>query len=560
MTEAGLFAVNQDTREVAGLLVPYGVLSKPNLTGNQPLRFKDGGVQLPRDPAIVQLKLEHNVFEPIGQATQLRHVAGEGVHAVFRIANTDEGDAWLADHTGAASLSPEVKGIVRHAGDWATANLTGAGAVAEGAFAGAGLFSVAVADDERQANPDEEEDDEDDLDEDDQDDDDEGVPAPAEPDVAPATPDTNPAAPEEGQDDMADAVAPTTMLAGRRVQDRRTTQPAAPALTKAGFFAAVNHARRTGDRAQLQPYLEVVADAGLFALANITYDGAGGLTTQAGMPAEWLGQLWQGKTFTRRIVPLLTPKPLTSLSMTGWVWTVKPAMGAWAGNKTPIPSNTPTVGPKAFNATRFAGGHDLAREYYDFNVTDVIDSYADAMVDSYAQLSDAYALVQLQGGATPYTPDVANTVNKGLLDIVDGALAVVAAGGTPSWSVVAPDVFKGILATPHEDALDYFNATVGLEDGTIGGGANFAVIPDARLVAGSIIVGDKAGATAWELPGVPIRVSAPDLVLGGIDNAFFGYIGVGVTTPAVVVKNSATALQEGVEEGVLLAAEKSRGK
>jgi hypothetical protein len=242
--------------------------------------------------------------------------------------------------------------------------------------------------------------------------------------------------------------------------------------------------------------------------------------------------------------------------MTGWVWGVKPAMAAWAGNKTAVPSNAPTVVPKPFTATRFAGGHDLAREYYDFNVTDVIDSYGDAMVESYAKLSDGYALTQVVAGATPYTPDAGNTVNTGLLDIVDGALAVIAAGGTPTWSIVAPDIYKSILATPHEDALDYLSASIGLESGTVSSG--FPIVPDARLTAGSIIVGDRAGATCWELPGVPIRVSAPDLVLGGVDNAFFGYIGVGITTPAVVVKNTGTALLEGVEEDLLVAAEKSR--
>jgi hypothetical protein len=232
-------------------------------------------------------------------------------------------------------------------------------------------------------------------------------------------------------------------------------------------------------------------------------------------------------------------------------------MGPWAGNKAAVPSNTPTVTPKQFTATRFAGGHDLAREYYDFNVTDVIDSYSDAMVDSYAMLSDQYALTQLTAGATVYTPDPLNTVNKGLLDIVDGALEVIANGGTPSWAIVAPDIFKGIIATPREDSLIFLDAAIGLESGSTAG---FGIVPDARLAPGAIIVGDKAGATAWELPGVPIRVDALDLAKGGVDRAFFGYIGVGVTAPGVVVKNTQAGLLEGVVEAVNEAAEKSRSK
>jgi hypothetical protein len=461
-----------------------------------------------------------------------------------------------------------VRNIVRDSADFGTAELTGAALVDEGAFMDAALFAVDRSDEDpaqgrgivpphiteqyAQAgqpseapglsnvpSPDEDEDET--------------------PDEAPAPEDTPESDEDEDnpeEDAVADAIAPTEMLGAR---GRRNAT--APGLTKAGFYAAMNTARRTGDRAALAPYIQEAEDVGLFALSNITYDGAGGLVTVAGMPGAWLGQLWAGKRFQRRIVPLLTGGTLTAMSMTGWVWGVKPAMAAWAGNKTAIPSNAPTVSPKAFGAVRFAGGHDLAREYYDFNVTDVIDSYGDAMVDSYAMLSDAYALTQVTAGATPYTPDPANTVNTGLLDIVDGALAVIAAGGTPSWAIVAPDVFKGVLATPREDSLAYLDSAIGLENGSTQG---FGIVPDARLAAGAIIVGDKAGATAWELPGVPIRVDAPDLVLGGVDSAFFGYIGVGVTAPAVIVKNTGVVgtsegtLAEGVEESVLIAAEKSR--
>ena len=72
---------------------------------------------------------------------------------------------------------------------------------------------------------------------------------------------------------------------------------------------------------------------------------------------------------------------LTGIKASGWVWTDLPSMAIWAGNKAPITSDTAQVAPKDFFAQRFAGGHDLAREYYDFNVTEIIDSYVQAMVD-----------------------------------------------------------------------------------------------------------------------------------------------------------------------------------
>jgi hypothetical protein len=557
----GLFAVDSAARTVRGILLPWGQRSRTSISKTKPITFPRGSVSIPRDPAVVGLNRMHDRFDWIGRAVELED-APEGIVATFRIADTEAGDEWLEDHGELVKLSPEVRNIVRNPDDTGTAELTAAALVDEGAFAHAALFAVdrSSGDDvphdpgpRPQPNPDELDLEDDDEDEDQ--DDDSGAESEDEPDPEPD---------ETEEDTVAEAVADSTMLGSR---GRRTSTPTVPELTRSGFFAALRTARTSGDRSQLAPYLATAVQAsgeGLFALSNVTFDDAAGLVKLAGTPGAWLGQLWQGKRFSRKIVPLLTSGTLTSMTATGWVWGVKPSMAAWAGNKTPVPSNAPSVTPKTFPATRFAGGHDLAREYYDFNVTEVIDSYWDAMVDSYAMLSDAYALQQVGAGATPYTPDPANTVNTGLLDIVDGALAVVAAGGTPSWAIVATDVFKSILATPHEDALDYFNAAVGLEGGTLGGGASFGIIPDARLTAGQIIVGDKGGATAWELPGVPIRVSAPDLVLGGIDNAAFGYIGVGVTNPAVVVKNTGVAgtteglFVDGFEEDLVIAAEKSR--
>jgi hypothetical protein len=460
----------------------------------------------------------HDRFDWVGRADALED-ADVGIVATFRIADTDAGDAWLADHGPLVKLSPEVRNIVRDDDDNGSAELTGAALVDEGAFADAALFSI----DKVEATF-------------------HGVqhdpgPRPDETEPAPAAPEPEPdEEPDEEKEEgaVADAVAPQTMLGGRRP---KATEPS---LSAHGFFAALNRARATADPTALQPYMEsggaVDKDgSGLFALTDIKYD-QGGLAEVAAIPGGWLGQLWAGKAFNRTIVPLLTQGTLTGIKTSGWMWLVKPSMATWTGNKSAVPSNTPTVTPKDFFAQRFAGGHDLAREYYDFNQTEVIDSYVRAMVDSYAVLSDSYALTQLDAGATAFTI-VAATTNKALSAIVDGALAVVAAQAVPAYAIVAPNVFRDLVGTPHSTALEYFNATVGI---TGGSAAGLPIIPDSRLAAGKIIVGAKEAATAWELPGVPIRVSAPDLVKGGIDEAFFGYIAVGVTYPAAVVKATLT--------------------
>jgi hypothetical protein len=513
MPDFGLFTVDADARRVRGILIPWEEMSRTSQTGNRPMKFKPGGVTVPRDASVVGLNLEHDRFSPIGRLASAEPVT-EGLYAEFAIADTDEGDAWLADHGELVRLSPELKNI-RVSGDYGAASLTGAAVVADGAWASAGLFAVG----------DVTEDDQDD-DDDDQDDDD-AAGTPAETDVPAEGPPAEPGDDTEREDAVPDATVPTTMLGGRA---RRAD---VPSLTRNGFFAALRTARRDGNQAVLQPYLDDAENVGLFALNNITYDDANGLAADAAIPHTWLGELAGGARFQRTVVPLLSPGVLRSLVATGWVWNVRPSMGLWAGNKTAIPSNNPTVTPKDFTAQRFAGGHDLAREYYDFNVTEVIDSYIESMVDSYYVLSDDFALDQLVAGATA----VVNTSTTVSGQLAQMARAVLAARVAPTFALVAPDVFDAFTDVISSESSAYFSPTINLADGDLKG---IPLIPDDRLAAGQAVVGSKSAATAWELPGVPIRVSAPDLVLGGVDNALFGYIAVGVTYPAGLVKSTIT--------------------
>jgi hypothetical protein len=434
------------------------------------------------------------------------------MYSEFDIADTEEGDQWLEDHGKFVKLSAEVRDIVRDANDHGRAKLTGAALVTEGAFASAALFAI----DEEEPEPDEEPDEETTEEESPSEDDEESDEEPTE---------------DEKEDDMAEATAPDTMLAGR-------AKVSAPVLDKRALFSAIQRAVATGDRSALQAFRQE-EEKGLFALSDVKFDGVGGLniTNQITGPM-YLGELWQGRRFNRTVAPLLSQANLTSLSATAWKWGTKPAMGTWAGNKSAVPSNAPTVSVVNFAAQRYAGGHDLAREYFDFGVTEVIESYVQAMVDSYAALSDAYILTQLQAGATTTAlSTVASGGNKAQTAIVDLALAVIAANATPTYALVHPVAYRDLLSVSHSAALEYFDATLGLDGGSTGG---FRVIPDARLTSGQVIVGAKEAATVWELPGSPIRVQAEDLVLGGRDNAFFGYVAAGVTYPAAVAKATIT--------------------
>lgn len=534
MPDFGLFTIDPHARTATGYLLPWGVKSKGVSSSNTaPITFPPGHVTVPRDPMVVSLNDEHARFDVLGRAV---HLAPDdvGILATFSFADTDEADTWLQSHADTpVYFSAEIADLTRAPGDIGRGRLAGAAVTTAPAFDGTAvaLFSLLGTETPVAA------DDDDDDDEDAADDEETTGDAPVPPATEPADP-----AEEEG-DAMANAVVPTTAQFGRRSAQADT---AGPVLTKAGFFSALHAARKSGDTTGLRRYLTpeqgATGDggAGMFALNNITYDDVNGLAAQAGIPSTWLGELAAGERFSRIVVPLLSPGVLKSLVATGWVWTTRPTVGRWAGNKTAIPTNTPVVGPKDFTAQRFAGGHDLAREYYDFNVTEVIDSYVEAMVDSYYMESDDFALEQLDAGATAFTPTALSVSGQ----LAQMARAVLAARVRPTFALVAPDVFDAFTDVAHSDQSAYFSPTINLADGDLKG---IPMIPDDRLDAGEAIVGSRSAATAWELPGVPIRVSAPDLVLGGVDNAFFGYIAVGVTYPAGVVKSTITIPAAAVE-------------
>lgn len=512
LSEVGLFAVDHDARVIRGVLVPWGQTSRTNRSRNAPVTFPRGSVRIPRDVSVVTINLDHDRFRPLGRAVEVVDDRA-GLVATFALADTEEADAWLADRGEFVKLSAEVRDLRRDADDRGTATLTGAALVTEGAFEGAALFAVDDDDDDEDAQTDDDVEDVDDEPDDESGDEDGDAET-----VSDAG---------EGTD-MGAATAPETMLAGGASSPVTKTPAGA-----AAFFAAVREFTSTGSSQMLSAIARSESSDGLFALSDIKISGSGAVGTGVVQP-QWLGELWSGRTVARTIIALLASGPLTSLDQKGWRWTTRPEVDVWAGNKTAIPSNTPATEAVSFAIQRFAGGHDLAREFYDFNVTEVIDSYIRAMVDSYARKSDAYVLGQLKAGASAFTPGTAPSgVDAGFAAIIDGALAVIAANASPSYAIVAPDVYRPFLFTPHSDALEYLSMSLGLEEGTAAG---FRIVPDARLAAGDVIVGAREAAIVRELPGSPIRTSVVDIVKGGFDEALFGYVGLEVQYPAGVVK------------------------
>lgn len=232
---------------------------------------------------------------------------------------------------------------------------------------------------------------------------------------------------------------------------------------------------------------------------------------------DFVGQLWQGADYVRKVVPLIAGPALRSFKITGWRWTTKPAVAAWAEaageDKVDVPSNQPATEPYEVEADRLAGAHDIDRKFRDFGDTAFFEAYYRAMTDSYRRLSDAAAVDGIEAVAT----DIAAPAYVGFLGaIAAGVAAIDDATNVQTTFVLAnkADLIPWALATTNFD-VPAFLSMIGVDPNRI--------VTHNSVTAGHILVGTSAAINFRELPGVPIRVEAIDMVKGGVDTGVFGY-------------------------------------
>lgn len=518
-----------DALTATGLLIPFDEVCKSNLG-----RFSVGpdSFTIPTDLTGASLNVEHTREDVVGGLSKVTQT-DKGYLATFSFADTDEGRAAYEDAKSGKRkhLSAEVAGVVIKGGKAIAGRLFAAALVRRPAFPSATLLAAAA--DTTEHHEDEYTDENGVVwrrvsDSETKTEGDTTTTVTTVTETAPENPDTT------EEDAVGTATVPNTLQA---------TAPASKQLDKSKFFD-VMHAIRSGnaDETLLAAFQENigVAENTLFAaLTSVKYDGSGGLTTNIQQP-QWLGQVWDGNTYVQKFIPLFNHADLTGLNFTGYKWNQKPEGGTWAGNKAAVPSNAPTFSAVTGTASRFAGGHDIAREFQDlqaFGDRGFFDAYFQAMAESYSKWADqTIVAAAVLDGATTLEADNPSglAIGAGLSAIVDGAAAVLAANATPTFALVELSLWKAIAKIPSDSTLGYLNAALHLT-GESGQLDSFVIQPTDQLDTGNVLVGAREAATVYELPGAPIRVSAPDMVNGGIDTGIFGYCG--------VVINKATALQ-----------------
>lgn len=536
LVTTGLVA-NLDDRTVTGKLLPYG---EPGNTNLGKITASAGTLSIV-DAADFQANLEHDAGRPVARLVDTEDTA-DGIMATYRVLATTAGDDLLVEVAEGVrrGLSVEVDEPVIRGGNLMAGVITGSAFVTRPAFPSAQLVASDVGD-----LPDEDDDEDEDAEdvpqgednpvEDDSVADHGDADVDLEADSLDITPDTTiqqlidaVASPSDQPTDpgasavTASGLKPAKLAAGAR-------RPSIPTVDD--FAARVVAAMKTGDR-------RLVA-----ALNDITQGGVGAdVSAQA-----FLGELWSGRTYVRRFVPLLDQKPANAYTMKGWRWVTPPEVYDYAGNKAPITSEDVDTESADTTMARLAGGNDIDRKFVDFPDEGFITSYVERLRDSYARKSDAKAAAAIVAGATAIT---AGTVPTGVASataaLVDGALALIDVG-VPTYAIMGNEAYRQLLLTPKDQVLEFLSMSLGLEEGSMAG---FKVIPGGSLVDNTqVIVGIRDALTFYELPGVPIRVDAIDIEHGGVDIALFGYYGSLLNDAAGIVSTYAipTSISAGAD-------------
>jgi hypothetical protein len=498
-------------RTLRGLLVPYGEVGQ-NASGEF-IFSATSEVTLPTDPSVIGLKMAHDgagAAVKLATATALSETE-RGIEADFAIAEGVIGDRLLAEYkTGSKkSLSAEFAHIVRDGKNVVSAILTGAATVVLGGFPSAAFFAIAE-------------------------------------DAAPVEGEEDPTEPT-AEELLAAAQELLNRLSAAQEQNTNPPKPDVPAakefavsvpntvsaktetsivpVTKAEAFALFNAQQNgTATEAMLARLNSAGgfarSESAMFALSDVKYDGTGGVQVDQRTPA-WLGELWSGRAYVQKVIPLFGHADLSSKKAQGFRWVTKPAGANWAGNKANVPTSTPATELDEVTAQFWAMGHDVAIEHSIFN-DGFIEAYLTAGTDAYAQWADAKAFADILAKASTVVADNPSglSIGAGISALIDGVVQVITNNATPTFAFIAPALYKSILKTGETATLGYLDAALGFEEGTLGS-SGFKFASHASLAAGNILVGAREAVTIHELPSI-VKVQAPDTIKGGVDFNMFG--------------------------------------
>lgn len=481
--------VAASARTIQGRVLPWDEFGRTNQGA---IRFPKGSISIPTDLSTVKLLAGHSPSGvAVGHATAFESRT-DGLYMTFQLGSHPEADDALmqaSEHTVDA-FSIEAHSIETNGTTVLRSILTAVALVPLPAFASARVQTVHASadtsDDVHAAEDTEEETDtETDADQDNTD---------------TADPETTDKDPDMTKHTLTPGTLPGT-------PDATPDTVHASLDNVLDYFTAVANQRETDG---------IIAE-----LTDITDAGMVGRTAP-----QWLGELWSGVVYERRIIPLISDDKLTSRKAVGYKWITKPKVAKYAGNKADIPSFPAAIEPVEREAERWAGGNDLDRAFWDFGETEFLAAYWRAMAESYAYETDADTAAFLNDNATEYDTGATTPFQA----IARAAIHIDNKLHTPAtFAIINPNDLESVLEVSALDAPKYLDLA-----GAVANPQNWTTSD--LVTPGTAIIGTKSAATFYELAGSPLRVEAEHIAKGGRDAALFGYTAHMVNKPEGLLK------------------------
>lgn len=546
--EGGDVFANLEERTITGLLIPYNEVGRTNLGRFQ---VEAGAIEIPADPAVVGLNLDHVRHSGVGRAMKLEEKLDAevpGIYATLYVAKTPEGDAALADAVDPngkrRKLSAEFGPAMIKAGKLVAghAKLWGAALVGAGAFPSAQVLAEDTPDAGEPKESTEKFTDEF-TDENGkkfkrttarttrtEPDGDGGTKTTITEKTVLEEPDA--AAPADEEEDPAVGVPNT--LASKAGAPAGTTQPRVDLQNVYAAFAAFR-ANPNADEAR-----QVLA-----ALSDIKISGAGALPAAGVIRENWVGQLYQGIPYERQYITLGNQgTDITAGGKKGFK-VHRGAAGApvdsfagtadWAGNKAAIASGSGFTETAASTLHRFAFGNDIAREFYDLpGGLEIVEAFLKLIVEDHLVWSDEkarLAWIAAAGAAiAPNTAAFPAEFSGTLGMLIQGILRVKRKKADnrrdkPSFAILNEAAFEELAYTPFEHLPEYIKFSVNTDGTGLADGDVLVTQGDIGIEnTPAVLVGAKYAIDFDELAGGPLHIDALELAKGGIDKALHGYL------------------------------------
>lgn len=532
--DAGILTASETDRIVTGLLLPFNEECRSNLGR---FTFDSGVVELPADPTGMSLNVEHRREDVIGAPITLTETTA-GIVASFKIAKTPDGDKALADIASGKRkhLSAEVRGVKIKNGKGISGRLFAAALVERPAFPSATLLAAAADTTEGTTDMNEE-----------------TITTEATGETDQGEPVTQSIETNEVEEVLPDGTIRKTRTevtvteiaaAPDQPQDQAAPDQAQPAEQKAPLMATATipntleaKAAPVIDEPKLEDVFSLMARAQrgeasaetmLAALSDIKVSGSGALPANGVLQPAWLGQLWQGRTYQRKYIPLIGQGTIRAIDEKGFtIASNTELVQTWAGNKTELPSGTASTTLVSATLQKWGYAADIAREFFDIpGNEEVISAFLRLITDSYARATDNWTNAQIVTAAGAAV--AADTYPTGYSDAVgqllQGIQAIEDSGDSPTFAIVNEKAWKELLYTPRDEVPEFISLGFGFTEANAAGTVRVVKGDTGIDNSPSTIVGSSAGAHVNELAGAsPIMLDALDIAKGGVDRAVVGY-------------------------------------